>query len=100
MVNDEEAGSILKVVRGTPSNSVIRANIGRSLSPTEQTMLACIQKTTSTDFVNEPFPAGFMEIFTLMTREIQNYLFGKYKSAQETLSILEAESNKILARYI
>jgi len=100
MVNDEEAGSILKIVRGTPSNSVIRANIGRSLSEIEQTMLACIQKTTSTDFVNEPFPAGFMEIFTLVDREIQNYLFGKYKNAQETLSILETESNKILARYI
>lgn len=98
MVNNEEAGNILALERGVPSNSVIRGNIVQTLSDAEKRMFECIEKSTSDDVANEPFPAGYMEIHALFKREFENMMYGKY-TPQELLDVLESESNKILQKF-
>lgn len=98
LVNNEEAGDILALERGVPSNSVIRGRIVESLSDTEKLMFECIEKSTSDDIVNEPFPAGYMEIHSLLKREFESLMYGKY-TPQEFLDIVENECNKILSKF-
>lgn len=99
LVNNEEAGEILALERGVPSNSVVRNRVAASLTDAEKRMFECIEKTTSNDIVNEPFPAGYMEIHSLLKREFENMMYGVY-TPQEFLDIVEIESNKILIKFI
>ncbi len=98
LVNNEQAGDILALERGVPSNSVIRGRISESLSDAEKLMFECIEKSSSDDIVNEPFPAGYMEIHSLLKREFESLMYGKY-TPQEFLDIIENESNKILSKF-
>lgn len=98
MVNNEEAGDILLLERGVPGNRVIRGRVAEKLSETEKMMFECIEKSVSDDVANEPFPAGYMEIHTLMIREFENMMFGKY-THQELLDVVEDECNKILQKF-
>lgn len=98
MVNSEDAGDILLLERGVPGNSAIRSRISGSLSEMEKRMFECIEKSTSTDIENEPFPSGYMEIHSMLVREFENMMFGKY-TPQEFLDVVEKESNKILEKF-
>lgn len=99
MVNNLEAGAILKLERGAPANSEIRDAISDSLSEEEKLMFECINKSTSDDIQNEAFPAGYMELHALMQREFENMMFGKY-TPEELLDLLETEGNKIFQKFI
>lgn len=98
LINNEQAGDILALERGVPSNSVTRKRIAESLSDAEKLMFDCIEKSTSDDIVNEPFPAGYMEIHSLLKREFENMMYGKY-NPQEFLDVVEKECNKILSKF-
>lgn len=98
LVNDEEAGNILLLERGVPSNSQIRSKISETLSDIEKRMFECIEKSTSDDIDNEPFPAGYMEIHSLLSREFENLMYGKY-TPQEFLDVVETECNKIFQKF-
>ncbi|MDU6263815.1 MAG: sugar ABC transporter substrate-binding protein [Anaerocolumna aminovalerica] len=98
LVNNEEAGDILALERGVPSNGLIRSRLVNTLSDAEIKMFECIEKSTSDDISNEPFPAGYMEIHALFKREFENMMYGKYTS-QEFLDVVEAECNKILQKF-
>lgn len=98
LVNNEEAGDLLALQRGVPSNAVIRENVVKTLSDEEKRMFECIEKSVSEDIQNEPFPAGYMEIHALLKREFETMMFGQY-SPQEFLTIVETESNKILQKF-
>ncbi|HOJ09134.1 MAG TPA: sugar ABC transporter substrate-binding protein [Clostridiales bacterium] len=99
ILNDEEAGNILKMERGAPPNKNVRNNIASSLSETDKNVISIIDNVAQTStFSIEPYPPGFIEVLNLLIRESQQVMYDK-KTPEQAMKDLETEANKVIEKF-
>jgi len=99
ILNDEEAGSILKMERGAPSNKNIRNNAASSLPELDKNVINIIDNVAQTStFSIEPFPPGFIEVLNIWVREFEQVMYDK-KTPEQAMKDVETEANKVIEKF-
>lgn len=99
LLNDEEAGAILKLERGAPANKKIRTSLESTLSETDKAMIAIIDDIAESSTFNlEPFPPGFPELVGIYVAELESVIYGK-KTPEQALQDAETDGNKVLNKF-
>lgn len=100
ILNDAEAGNILKMERNAPLNKKIRDSLEGTLSETGKKTNKIIEDIIETsEFSLEPFPPGYIEVLNIWSREFENVIYNK-KTVENALSDVEAEGNKVIEKFL
>lgn len=97
LVNSQEAGEILKGVRGTPPNSDVRDAVASELS-TEEALANDYIASIESEVSSVPLPpAGWATFEANLLRYISEYMFGRM-SAEDAAKGLIDETNAAIGR--